>query len=117
VPFFFVTKKRILFSFLSRHSVTSPCTLHVTGPMHNGDSPDEAGGGNAGSVSCADALAYCWKLLLEQVLAVMPVCTFLALFQVTRPLRGTGARARVREGTPGVVCSAQHGLALAPRAC
>ena len=39
-------------------------------------------GGTLGSFSCADLLAYCWKLLLEQVVAVMPVCTFLALFQV-----------------------------------
>ena len=46
-----------------------------------GPGPGPAGG-TLGSFSCADVLAYCWKLLLEQVVAVMPVCTFLALFQV-----------------------------------
>ena len=46
-----------------------------------GPGPGPAGG-TLGSFSCADVLAYCWKLLLEQVVAVMPVCTFLALLQV-----------------------------------
>ena len=34
----------------------------------------------AGSVG--DVAAYCWRLVKEQIQAVMPVCTFLALFQI-----------------------------------
>ena len=35
---------------------------------------------SAGSVG--DVAAYCWRLVKEQIQAVMPVCTFLALFQI-----------------------------------
>jgi len=54
-------------------------------------------------------LAYCWKLLLEQVVAVMPVCTFLALFQVA----GVSAELEVPRacGAPRTAC-----LLIAPSA-
>ena len=66
-------------------------------------------GGTLGSFSCADLLAYCWKLLLEQVVAVMPVCTFLALFQVA----GVSAELEVPRacGAPRTAC-----LLIAPTA-
>jgi hypothetical protein len=64
--------------------------------QNEGEARPGTEGGTLGSFSCADVLAYCWKLLLEQVLAVMPVCTFLALFQVAGVTRFTPGPAVAR---------------------
>ena len=64
--------------------------------------------GGSGSVSGADVAGYSGKLLWEQVLAVVPVCSFLALFQVAVIGQGIPHASELMMGLVLAIC----GLAL-----
>jgi len=68
------------------------------------------GGGSSSSVliSGADIAVYCCKLIWEQIVAVMPVCAFLALFQVLAIGESIQNAAEILLG----LCLAIIGLAL-----